>query len=217
MIKRNDFVELEFTGREKEGNIFDTNKKEDAEKIGIKITGKRFIVCVGQEMVVKGLDKEFEGKEIGKSYTIELSAKEAFGDRKKELIRLIPLKVFTDKKIFPKAGMVLTLDNHLVRIASSSGGRVLVDFNNPLSGKEIIYEFKIKQLIEDDKEKINSLLEYFLKQEIDFEVKDKKIVLKVEDFFEPVIKMLNDKFKNILKLEFVINNKKVEKVEKDGK
>ncbi|MBI2124431.1 hypothetical protein HYT92_01435 [Candidatus Pacearchaeota archaeon] len=36
MIKKNDFVEIEFSARVKEGEIFDTTLKEEAEKLGIK-------------------------------------------------------------------------------------------------------------------------------------------------------------------------------------
>ena len=166
-INKNDFIELEFIGKEIDGKVFDTNIPEEAEKIDIKIENKPFIICVGQKMVVKGLDKALEGKEIGKTCNITLSYEEAFGPRRRELVRLIPLNVFTEKNVSPRPGMTLALDNNLVRIASVSGGRVLVDFNNPLAGKEISYEFVIKRKITDKKQKINSLLNYFIKKQQD--------------------------------------------------
>ena len=48
MIKEKDFVELEFIGKELDGKIFDTNVPEEAEKIGLKISDNKFIICVGQ-------------------------------------------------------------------------------------------------------------------------------------------------------------------------
>lgn len=208
---KNDFVELEFIGKEINGEVFDTNIPEEAEKIGLKIENKKFIICIGQKMVVEGLDKALEDKEIGKKYDLELNPKEAFGDRRKELIRLIPLNVFTEKNIVPRTGMTLALDNSLVRIASVSGGRVLVDFNNSLAGKEIFYEFTIKKKILDNKEKISSLLGYFLKQEPDFEIKENKAVFEsLNPMFEPVIEMINSKFKDILGVELVVKKEKEE-------
>ena len=211
-VNKNDFIELEFIGKEIDGKVFDTNIPEEAEKIDIKIENKPFIICVGQKMVVRGLDKALEGKEIGKTCNITLSYEEAFGPRRRELVRLIPLNVFTEKNISPRPGMTLALDNNLVRIASVSGGRVLVDFNNPLAGKEISYEFVIKRKITDKKQKINSLLNYFLKKEIDFELKDNKAVFKTKDpMMEVGINMINDKFKDILDIELIVEkeNKKV--------
>ena len=204
MIKKNDFVELEFTGRVKEGEIFDTTREADAKKIGLKIEDHPFIICVGHEMVIDGLDKALEGKEILEQYSIELKPKDAFKERKKELVRLIPLRLFTEKKVSPRAGMTLALDNMLVRIASVSGGRVLVDFNNPLSGKIVVYEFTIKRKIDDINEKVMAITDYFIRKDIKFEIKDEKIILDIEKNFTPIIEILNSKFKPIINLEFEV-------------
>ena len=107
MIKENDFIEIEFTGRVKNGEIFDTTRKEDAEKIGLKIENHPFIVCVGKEMVIKGLDNSLVNKEIGKDYDIELEPKDAFLDRNPSLVKLIPLKIFSEKNVSPRPGMTL--------------------------------------------------------------------------------------------------------------
>lgn len=212
MINKNDFVQMQFTARVKDGEIFDTNIKEDAKKIEIELEEKPFIFCVGKDMVIKGLDKALEGKEVGKKYSIELQPEEAFGDRKKDLVRLIPMKLFTEKNISVKQGMTLALDNMLVKIISVSGGRVLADFNNPVAGKVVIYDFTIIKKVEDIEEKVNSILDYFLRQRLPFKIEDKKIVFEVEQFYEIVFKQLNDNFKDILGYEMVVG-KKSQKVE----
>jgi len=205
--KKNEFIELKFTGRVKNGEIFDTNIEEDAKKINLGLNTKPTIICIGQEMVIHGFDNALSGKKIGEKYTIELKPKEAFKERKKELIKLVSKKIFTEKNIEPKSGMTLALDNILVRIASVSGGRVLVDFNNPLAGKDIVYDFTIKRKVEDINEKIQSILDFFIRQDIKFEIKDKKAVIEAEDFFEPLIGMLNNKFRGIIEVEFVLKEK----------
>jgi len=207
-IQKNDFVELKFTGRIKDGEIFDSNIPADAKKIGLKISDKPFVICIGKEMVLSGLDKAIVDKEIGKDYTIELEPKDAFGDRKREMVKLISLNVFTQQKISPKAGMTLNLDNHLVRIASVSGGRVLVDFNNPLSGKELVYDFKIEKIVTDQKDKVDSIMEYFMKQTPKFEIKDKKAVFEPNTVIQPMLDMINEKFKDVLEVELVVKEEK---------
>ena len=174
------------------------------------------IICIGQEMLIPGFDKALEEKELNKSYTIELEPKDAFQERKKELIKLIPLKVFTEKNINPQPGMTLALDTTLVRIASVSGGRVLADFNNPLAGKTIIYEFTIKRKVQDAKEKITAIIDFFLKgQKLEFEIKDKKVIFKAQKFYQPLIDELNKRFKDILGMEMVLEVKKEEKKDKE--
>lgn len=209
MINKNDFIELAFTGRVKEGDIFDTNIKEDAEKINLKLDEKPFIICVGQDMVIKGFDKNLEEKEIGKKYSIEIDQDEAFGKRKKELVKLMPIKLFLEKKVNPMPGMTLALDNMIVKIISVSGGRVLVDFNNPIAGKTVIYDFIIKRKVEDLNEKINAITNFILGQTLDFKIEEKKIVFEIEAFYEPVIKMLNERFKDMLGYEMILKPKAV--------
>jgi len=202
--KKNDFIELEFTGKVKDGEVFDTNVPEEAKKIGLEISNSPFVLCLGQEMVIKGLDKELENREIGKEYSVDLLPKDAFQERKSSLIKLIPLNVFTQQKISPRPGMTLALDNMLVKIISVSGGRVLADFNNPLSGKIVTYEFTVKRKIEDINEKVQAITDYFIKKETKFEIKDEKILLELEKGFTPIIEILNSKFKPIINLEFEV-------------
>ena len=169
--KEKDFVEIEFIGKIKNtGEIFDTNIKKEAEKINLKIEEKPLIVCIGQGMLIQGLDKFLEDKEIGKKYKIELPPEYAFGARSQKLIKIIPLKAFREKNFSPAPGVILTLDNALAKIIAVSGGRVIVDFNNPLSGKEVEYEFSIKRGIQDEKEKINALQDFFFRKRFNFSV-----------------------------------------------
>ena len=138
MIKKKDFVELRFTGYSN-GDIFDSNIEEDLKKIDPKGEAKPTIVVVGERMIVPGFDSALEEKEIGKDYEIKVSAKDGFGERRRELVKTIPLKIFREKQINPYPGMVLAMDNSLARVITISGARVLTDFNNPLAGKDLTY------------------------------------------------------------------------------
>jgi len=88
-------------------------------------------------MFLKGVDDFLIGKEIGK-YIIELSPEKAFGNRESKLVQMIPMKIFHQHKINPVPGTLFNFDNKVAKILTVSGGRVMVDFNNPLAGKDII-------------------------------------------------------------------------------
>ena len=47
-------------------------------------------------------------------------------------------------------------------VRTASGGRCLVDFNHPLAGKDLVYKVRINKIIDDDKEKLKSLLKAHL-------------------------------------------------------
>ena len=210
-VKKNDFIEIKYTGYAN-GEIFDSNIEEDIKKLNKEAGPYKTIIAVGNEMLIKGFDRELEGKEIGKTYEITLSPKESFGERKRELVKIIPLNLFTEKDVSPKPGMVLTLDNHLVRIITISGARVITDFNNPLAGKEIMYKYTIIRKVNDEKEKIESLFAYFLGFVPEFELKE-KIIVKGQKQMETFIKELNPKFKKILGKELSFEEIKKDNLE----
>jgi FKBP-type peptidyl-prolyl cis-trans isomerase 2 len=199
-IKKNDFIEIEFTGKIKDTEqIFDTTIKEDAEKANLKIKDIRpFTMSVGNKMLPGGFDQDLEGKEIGQKYTLELTPKQAFGKRDQKLVKMVPTKLFHEQKINPVRGLQLNLDGQVVKVLSNSGGRTLVDFNNPLAGKDIIYEYKILKVVTDDNEKINAMQDFLFRKRFDFKVEDNKIIFKVEKTFEPFIKMMSEKIKELL-------------------
>lgn len=205
-VKKNDFVEIEFTGKILiTGEIFDTNIKNDAEKAGLETKNiKPFILSVGNKMLPTGFDLDIEGKEIGKNYSVECNPEDAFGKRNPEMVRMIPTKLFHEQKINPQRGMQITLDGQLVKVLSSSGGRTLIDFNNPLSGKKISYDYKINKKITDVNEKVNALQDFLFRRRFDFDLGEKKVTFKVGKEFEQFVKMFSGKFEELVGLKIEI-------------
>ncbi len=210
--KKGDFVELEYIGFAN-GEVFDTNVKERAKELG-NTDVRPLVVCIGQEMVVKGFDKQLEGKDVGKKYKIEVAPDEGFGKRNPSLIKTIPMSAFREQKMNPVPGMMFNMDGMIAKILSVSGGRVITDFNNPLSGKDIEYEFTIKKVITDDCEKVNSLQDFFFKKRFKFKVNGKKVVFESEA--EPFVKIVGKKLGEILGKELDVE-KTDEKLKKEAK
>jgi len=213
-IKKNDFIEIEFTGKAND-EIFDTTNKKEAEQMNSEIDIKNIkpiIISVGNQMLLKGFDDELEGKEINKKYSIHILPEKAFGKRDPSMIKTIPMRIFREKNMNPVPGMVLQLDNYVAKVLSVSGGRVIVDFNNPLAGKEIEYDFKIIKKIDNINDKINSLQDFFFKQRFEFNIdeKNKKVIFK-EEKIKPLVKMFNQKFKDMIGFDFEVGEKQEEK------
>jgi|TARA_B100002003_G_scaffold179451_1_gene167426 FKBP-type peptidyl-prolyl cis-trans isomerase 2 len=211
-IKKNDFIEIEFTGLAN-GEIFDTTNKKDAEKMGIEPKNiKPLTISVGNQMILQGLDEDLEGKETGKEYSIHILPEKAFGKRDPSMIKTYGLSHFTKQNINPYPGMALQLDNTIAKVLSVSGGRVTMDFNNPIAGKEVDYKYKINKIITENKEKINALQDFFFKQRFEFQLKDKKVIFK-DDKIKQFIDMIGPKFSEITGLEFTAEAKKETKKE----
>lgn len=218
VIVKGDFVEVEFTGKIKDSDeVFDTNIKSVAKDAGLneKAEFKPFLCSVGFEMLPKGFDEDLIGKDEGKDYVVEVNPPKAFGKRNPEMVRMIPTKHFHEQQINPVKGMQLSLDGQIVKILSSDRGRTLVDFNHPLAGKIVVYEYKINRKVEDEKEKIEAIQDFFFRRIFDYEVKDKTLKFKIEKNFEPFVKMLSGKFEEMMglkvEIEIVEGKKEVKK------
>src|SRR3989338_11340359 len=208
--KKKDFVEIKFSGYAN-NQLFDSNIPEDLKTLaGEKAKPEKTIICIGERMLVEGLDKQLEGKNLGKEYEIEVSSKEGFGDRNRNLLKIIPLKAFSEQKVHPQVGMMFTLDNSLVKVIAVSGARVTVDFNNPLAGKDLRYKITIVRKVEDTKEKTETIFQFFFRFVPELEVKD-KIIVKGKKILGQMISPFNDKFKELVGMELAFEEKLPEK------
>lgn len=166
MLQENDFIEVEYTGKLKEsGMVFDTTDKATAERADIfnpnAVYGPQ-IVCLGNGHLIKGLDKQLQGKEVEKTYTITLSPEEGFGKKSMEFIQLISTAKFRKEGIQPVPGMQLNIDGVVGTIKTVTGGRTLVDFNHPLSGRELVYEVQVKKVVTDSQQKVEAFTKHAL-------------------------------------------------------
>jgi len=202
-LKKGNFIEIEFTGKVKDGEIFDSNIKEDLKNANLNFEPKPFIFCLGEKMFLDGIDNFLIGKKIG-DYEIELSPENAFGKRDSSLVNIISARVFKENKLNPIPGMMFNLDGRAVKILSVSGGRITVDFNNPLSGKDVVYKIKVLRKVDDINEKAKALIDFLFKKNLEFEIKDKKILIKAEKELLEFIKLFSEKFKSALGLDLEV-------------
>ena len=214
-LKKKDFIEIEFTARVKDGEVFDSNIAEDLKKINPDAKAKPFIFSLGQGMFLKNIDDFLTGKKPGK-YKIELSAEKAFGKRDPKLIQRIPSRVFKEHDLKPVPGIVFNFDGRLGKVLAASGGRVMVDFNNPIAGKDVVYNMEVLRKVDAIEEKIKAIMDFLFRREFKFKVKDKKLMVYVEKQMIKFVEMFKDKFKEILGLNLEVQELK-EKKEKTPK
>ena len=202
-LQKNDFIEIKFTAKTKDGEVFDSNIDEVLKKTNLNLKAKPFIFCLGQGMFLKGVDDFLIGKEIGK-YTIELSPEKAFGKRDPKQIQMIPMKIFKQHNLNPYPGAVFNFDQKIAKVLTVSAGRTTVDFNNPLAGKEVIYEVEIIKKLENTNEKLKAFNEFLFKQNFEFKIENKKLTLEVPKGYKQFIEMFKDKYKEIFELDLEV-------------
>ena len=115
---------------------------------------------IGANSVLPGFEKAVLGMTVNENKTIHLPADEAYGPIRQELIHTVSSKVFGDK-ITPKPGIVLglTIERNGQKqkvpamVKEIVGDEVIIDFNHPLAGQDLIYKITVtavnKQLPEN--------------------------------------------------------------------
>jgi len=166
-MKRGDFIRLEYTGRvSSTGEIFDLTSEEEAKKQGLFKSGYKYgpvLVIMGAGMIIPGVEKQLETMKPGDEKEFAVKPEEAFGLRNPALIKIVSVSQFrrSEKPFNPVPGMFVTINGRQARIQSVSGGRVRVDFNHPLAGKELKYRIRVTGTITKPQEQANSILEYY--------------------------------------------------------
>ena len=162
-VDNGDFVRVNFTGKIKETDeVFDTTIEEVAEEAGILVEDKIYgpiPIVVGGNHLLPAIDEAIVDTEVGEAIHVSVTPENGFGQRNPNLIQLIPMKEFKKQGMNPVRGMKINTENGVGKIISVSGGRVKVDFNNELAGKNLEYDVTVVEVIEDDEEKIKSMIE----------------------------------------------------------
>jgi len=169
------------------GYLKDTNTIVDYTKNPI-------IVPIGKGILYSFLEKALENVEIGKTYVFNFI--KPFGERKDELIKIIPLSEFIKRNIRPFPGLIVNVNGVRGVVRSVSGGRVIVDFNHPLAGKDLVYEIDVIREVNSLEEKIKGLLEFLFgisREKISVNIENNKIKVAIDN--NPLI----DEQKEILK------------------
>jgi len=160
-VKPGDFLLVNFTLKVKEsGETVDTTYDAVAKDTHLhreeSTYGPRFII-LGEGWLPKGLEDSLVGLDIGKQTTVELPPDKGFGTRDPAKMRLVPLRRFREQGV-PSPGAQIELDGRAATVRAVGAGRVQVDYNHPLAGRTLIYEVSIEKVVEDDNEKVLSII-----------------------------------------------------------
>ncbi len=182
-MDKGDIAVISYTATDKTNDlVFDSTDRETAKKAGILDEKARYnpiSVLIGNNELMKPLEEEVQKMKAGEEKKIVLSPEKAFGKRNPELVKVLPLKEFIARNIKPMPGLPVELNNMRGRVQSVSGGRVRVDFNHELAGKEIEYNIKVEKIITEKKEKLESLKEKFFLG-TDAKIKEEKNEIEVK-------------------------------------
>lgn len=207
------------------GDIFDTTNADVAKENDLFAEGVSYapiVVIAGENMVVTGLDEDLMGKASGYEGQVKIQPKDAFGERKPELVEVVPTRRFEKR---PTPGMRVSFDNRTGTVESVIGGRVRVDFNSPYAGKTIVYDYTIEKIVDKAVDKVKGLLKYYLNKDFNVSIAKKrvKVDMPYELGFNPQVqyykKLLAEKimqFTDMEEVDYIEVHKRPEPVSEEA-
>lgn len=162
MVEKGNFVLMELEGRDQDGRVFDSTKGEVAKSLH----GKEgpLLVVFGMDKLIPGIYDAMREMKEGDEKDVHLKPNEAFGQRQKQLIKIMSEAEFSKHKVAPEPGLVIHVDTESGRlygtVKSVNAGRVMVDFNHPIAGQEVDYHLKLLKVHTKPEEKVKTLIDY---------------------------------------------------------
>ena len=182
-LQAGDFVELDYTARTvEEDMIVDTTDPEVAEEEGLDEEDREFeprTLVLGEGFLFEAVEDDIIGGEVGQSGSVEIPAVEAFGEFDEDDVRTVSVNKIPEDDQYP--GAQVQIDGQQGRVETLVGGRARVDFNHPLAGEDIEYDYEVVGEVEDQLEQARSLFDMYLGMDLEMwiqtdEVEEEELV-----------------------------------------
>lgn len=183
-IVNGEVIRLSYTGKLENGAVFDTTDEQVAKENGIYDENKAYrpmVVVVGSKTLVEGLEEDLVGKEEGDRGNIVVPPEKGYGFRSMELVETVPVKKFKGKV---EPGTWIESGDRVGVVESVSGGRARIDYNEPLAGKTLIFEYRIDNIIQGKEEKMGAIIKGYVGHEAKYTLKDDAVAIEVpKDYY----------------------------------
>ncbi|WP_280536169.1 peptidylprolyl isomerase [Halopenitus sp. POP-27] len=166
-LQDGDFVRIAYTIRTADDDqVIDTTDEAVAEEAEIDTEEYDFeprIIAIGAGHVFASVEDALIGAEAGDEGTVDVPAAEAFGEYDPEEVETVKADKIGEDERYP--GAQIQIDGQQGRLETIIGGRARVDFNHPLAGEDLEYEYEVLEVIEDRAEKATGMLGMYLQEE----------------------------------------------------
>ena len=202
------------------GTIIETTREEVAKEHEVHQEGRTYspMVCiVGGGMLIAGFEEALAGAKVGKETECTIAPEDGYGEKDSELIDTVSIDKLLQSVKDPKQlyiGAPVTIGGKQGTLSYLAAGRARIDYNHPMAGRTLRYNYRIVSVIDDRGEKVKALLksntglEDF---EVEFEGDDIAITVPQQMLFDTNAAML--KFRMVTVLRDAVEAAKVSFIE----
>ncbi|MBJ63616.1 MAG: hypothetical protein CMB55_02315 [Euryarchaeota archaeon] len=202
------------------GDLIETTREEVAKEKEIHQEGRAYtpLVCVvGAGNLISGFEDSLLEAEADKDISVEIAPADAYGEKDPDQIETISVDKLLRHVRDPKAlyiGGPVSIEGRQGTLSYLAAGRARIDYNHPMAGRTLKYDYKIVKVIEGKEEKVAALLEANTGQEgfeVSFDGDDISVVVPQTMLFDPNAAM--QKFRLVTVLRDAVQAGKVSFVE----
>ncbi|WP_135302416.1 FKBP-type peptidyl-prolyl cis-trans isomerase [Haloarcula amylovorans] len=168
-LQEGDVVKLAYTARTVEdGQLVDTTDEEVAADDGIDTEEQEFgprTIVLGENHIFPDVEEDIYGKDVGDEGSVTIAAADAFGEYDEEEVRTISKDKIPEDDRYP--GAHVDVDGQHGHVETIIGGRARVDFNHPLAGEDVEYDYEVVEEVTDREEKAQGIIQMMLDMELD--------------------------------------------------
>jgi FKBP-type peptidyl-prolyl cis-trans isomerase 2 len=134
MITQGSTVEVHYTGRFLDGEVFDSSEGKDPLQFEI-----------GSGQIIPGFEDAIMGKSIGEKVSVTVAPEQAYGPIREDLLVEVP----TDKMPGPvEVGQLLQADGGdggvvQVIVKEVKEDVIIIDGNHPLAGQDLVFDIEV--------------------------------------------------------------------------
>ncbi len=137
-IEKDKVALIDYTVKTTEGQLVDTSEGNEP-----------LAFLCGFNNIIPGLESALMGKQAGDQVSVEVQPEDAYGQRRDEMVKEVPLTAFQGvEKI--EAGMQFQAESpngpQLIMVTQVDGDMVTVDGNHPLAGIALSFDVTVKEV-----------------------------------------------------------------------
>jgi len=137
--KNGDTVTVHYTGKLEDGTVFDSSVNRDP----LQFT-------LGEDLLIPGFEQAVLGMSAGESKTAKVSADQAYGPHREEMVVEIDRQEFPPH-FQPEVGQQLQIPQSEGQVArlivtAVSEQKVTLDANHPLAGRDLTFDIQLVEI-----------------------------------------------------------------------
>lgn len=137
VAKTGDTVTVHYTGRLKDGTVFDTSRER----------GEPLEFTLGQGEMIQGFEKAVLGMGLDESRTVDIPPQEGYGPYREEMTALIDREELPPD-LEPRPGQRLEVQHEsgsrmLVTVTEVTEKAIRLDANHPLAGQTLTFDIEL--------------------------------------------------------------------------